>query len=80
MFGFLKKLFGGDAQTNKEVGVQIEQVPYKVEAPVAPPVVETPVTQEKPAPAKKAQPKKKAAPKKAAPAEKKPRGPKKSKA
>jgi CDGSH-type Zn-finger protein len=39
MFGFLKKLFGGDAETNKEAGVQIEQVPYKME----PPVVETKV-------------------------------------
>jgi hypothetical protein len=34
MFGFLKKLFGGDAETNREAGVQIEQVPYKVEPPV----------------------------------------------
>jgi hypothetical protein len=34
MFGFLKKLFGGDPETNKEAGVQIEQVPYKVEPPV----------------------------------------------
>ena len=34
MFGFLKKLFGGDAQTNQEAGVQIEQTPYKVEPPV----------------------------------------------
>ena len=33
MFGFLKKLFGGDTQTNREAGVQIEQVPYKVETP-----------------------------------------------
>jgi hypothetical protein len=33
MFGFLKKLFGHDAATNKEAGVQIEQVPYKVEKP-----------------------------------------------
>ena len=33
MFGFLKKLFGGDAETNKAAGVQIEQVPYKVESP-----------------------------------------------
>jgi hypothetical protein len=35
MLGFLKKLFGGDAATNKEAGVQVEQVPYKVEVPVA---------------------------------------------
>jgi hypothetical protein len=34
MFGFLKKLFGGDQETNKEAGVQIEQMPYKVEPPV----------------------------------------------
>jgi hypothetical protein len=34
MFGFLKKLFGGDPETNKEAGVQIEQVPYKTEPPV----------------------------------------------
>jgi hypothetical protein len=36
MFGFLKKLFGLDPETNKEAGVQIEQVsaPYKVETPV----------------------------------------------
>lgn len=46
MFGFLKKLFGRDAETNKAAGVQIEQAPvvdakveaanqapYKVEAP-----------------------------------------------
>jgi hypothetical protein len=40
MFGFLKKLFGGDPETNKEAGVQIEQVaaPYKVPEPV--PVVD----------------------------------------
>lgn len=50
MFGFLKKLFGGDTETNTAAGVQIEQAavsvvnakveaanqaPYKVEAPVA---------------------------------------------
>jgi hypothetical protein len=34
MFGFLKKLFGGDLETNKAAGVQIEQVPHKVEVPV----------------------------------------------
>ena len=34
MFGFLKKLFGSDAETNKAAGIQIEQVPYKVEPPV----------------------------------------------
>ena len=34
MFGFLKKLFGGDAETNQAAGIQIEQVPYKVEPPV----------------------------------------------
>jgi hypothetical protein len=31
MFKFLKSLFGGDKQLNQEAGVQIEQVPYKVE-------------------------------------------------
>jgi hypothetical protein len=49
MFGFLKKLFGSDAETNKAAGVQIEQAPvvdakveaanqapYKVETPAAP--------------------------------------------
>jgi hypothetical protein len=70
MFGFLKKLFGGDPETNKEAGVQIEQVPYKTEPPVlvdkvaavnAQPV-EKPVQE---APAKK--PAKKPATKKAAP-------------
>ena len=54
MFGFLKKLFGGDTETNKAAGVQVEQspvvntkveaanqAPYKVETPVeAAPVVE----------------------------------------
>jgi len=34
MFGFLKKLLGFDKETMKEAGVQIEQVPYKVEPPV----------------------------------------------
>ena len=34
MFKFLKSLFGGDKQINQEAGVQIEQVPYKVEPPV----------------------------------------------
>ena len=54
MFKFLKSLFGGDPAVNKEAGVQIEQVPYKVE----PPVVEDRVTAvnaqpiEKPAAAK----------------------------
>ena len=35
---FVKSLFGGDANTNKEAGVQIEQVsaPYKVEPVIAP--------------------------------------------
>jgi len=63
MFGFLKKLFGGDTETNKAAGIQIEQAqvvdtkveaanqaPYKVETPVAPaPVAEV----AKKAPAKK---------------------------
>ena len=47
MFGFLKKLFGSDAETNKAAGIQIEQTPvidtkieaanqapYKVEPPI----------------------------------------------
>ena len=34
MFGFLKKLFGGDSSTNQAAGVQIEQAPYKVPEPV----------------------------------------------
>jgi hypothetical protein len=34
MFKFLKSLFGGDKQINQEAGVQIEQVPYKVEPPI----------------------------------------------
>jgi cell division septation protein DedD len=46
MFGFLKKLFGGDTETNKAAGVQIEQAPVvdaKVEAAnQAPYKVETP--------------------------------------
>jgi len=82
MFGFLKKLFGGDAETNKQAGVQIEQVPYKVEPPVleekvaavnAQPV-EKPVQE---APKVEANPAKKPAAKKAAPkkeAAKKPAG------
>jgi hypothetical protein len=57
MIGFFKKLFGGDATTNKEAGVQIEQVPYKVPEPAAtatiPPVpapkVEVKVEPKKPA-------------------------------
>ena len=69
MFGFLKKLFGGDTETNKAAGVQIEQAPvadakveaanqapYKVETPVeAAPVVEAAPAVEvaKKAPAKK---------------------------
>jgi hypothetical protein len=63
MFGFLKKLFGSDAETNKAAGVQIEQAPvvdakveaanqapYKVETPAAPAPVAAPVAK---APAKK---------------------------
>jgi hypothetical protein len=30
MFGFLKKLFGGDTETNKAAGIQIEQAPAPV--------------------------------------------------
>jgi hypothetical protein len=48
MFKFLKSLFGGDKQINQEAGVQIEQVPYKVE----PPVVEDKVAVANRAPAK----------------------------
>jgi len=33
MFKFLKSLFGGDSEINKHAGVQIEQVPYKIESP-----------------------------------------------
>jgi hypothetical protein len=63
MFGFLKKLFGSDAETNKAAGIQIEQAPvvdakveaanqapYKVETPAAPTPVVAPVAK---APAKK---------------------------
>jgi hypothetical protein len=52
MFGFLKKLFGGDTETNKAAGVQVEQspvvdtkveaanqAPYKVDAPAFTPEV-----------------------------------------
>ena len=72
MFGFLKKLFGGDPETNKEAGVQIEQVPYKVEPPVLEEKVAAVNAQpiEKPvqeAPKAKATPEKKPATKKAAP-------------
>jgi len=35
MFKFLKSLFGSDAETNKEAGVQIKQVPYKVPEPAS---------------------------------------------
>jgi hypothetical protein len=60
MFKFLKSLFGGDKELNKEAGVQIEQVPYKVDPPVvtdkvavanAQPIkkVEKPVAASKPA-------------------------------
>jgi hypothetical protein len=38
MFKFLKSLFGGDKQTNQEAGVQIEQVPHKMEAQEVVPV------------------------------------------
>ena len=68
MFGFLKKLFGSDAETNKAAGVQIEQAPvvdakveaanqapYKVETPAAPAPAPAPVV----APVAKAPAKKK---------------------
>jgi SepF-like predicted cell division protein (DUF552 family) len=68
MIGFFKKLFGRDADTNKEAGVQIEQVPYKVETPVVEPVkvtvAEVAVPEVKSAPAVITAPKKKGAPKK----------------
>jgi hypothetical protein len=58
MFKFLKSLFGGDQQLNQEAGVQIEQVPYKVEPSVvvdkveavnAQPIAKAPKTESKPA-------------------------------
>jgi SepF-like predicted cell division protein (DUF552 family) len=68
MIGFFKKLFGRDADTNKEAGVQIEQVPYKVETPVVEPVkiavAEVAAPEVKSAPAVITAPKKKGAPKK----------------
>jgi hypothetical protein len=68
MFGFLKKLFGGDAETNKAAGVQVEQLPVvdtKVEAAnQAPYKVEALVPEAVPAPV--------AAPVAKAPAKKKP--------
>ena len=68
MIGFFKKLFGGDSTTNKEAGVQIEQVPYKVDAPVVETakvaVVEVAVPEVKVAPTVNTAPKKKGAPKK----------------
>jgi hypothetical protein len=72
MFGFLKKLLGLDKETMKEAGVQIEQVPYKVEPPVLEEKVAAVNAQpiEKPvqeAPKVKATPEKKPATKKAAP-------------
>jgi hypothetical protein len=58
MFKFLKSLFGGDSEVNKHAGVQIEQVPYKVDPPVvvdkvavanAQPVAKAPKADAKPA-------------------------------
>jgi hypothetical protein len=58
MFKFLKSLFGGDKQLNQDAGVQIEQVPYKVDPPVvvdkvavanAQPVAKAPKADAKPA-------------------------------
>jgi hypothetical protein len=58
MFKFLKSLFGGDPEVNKQAGVQIEQVPYKVDPPVvvdkvavanAQPVAKAPKADAKPA-------------------------------
>jgi len=48
MFKFLKSLFGGDPEINKQAAIHIEQVPYKVE----PPVVEDKVAVANRAPAK----------------------------
>jgi hypothetical protein len=87
MFKFLKSLFGGDKQINQEAGVQIEQVPYKVDPPVvvdkvavanAQPVAKAPKADAKPAAiaAAKKPAEKKAAVKK--PAAKKPAAKKKS--
>lgn len=88
MLGFLKKLFGFDKETMKEAGVQIEQVPYKVEPPVLEdkvavvnsqpiekPVQEAPKAAEKPAkkPATKKAPAKKEAAKKPATRGRKPK-------
>jgi len=58
MFKFLKSLFGGDPEVNKQAGVQIEQVPYKVDPPVvadkveavnAQPIKKAPNAESKPA-------------------------------
>jgi hypothetical protein len=55
MFTFLKKLFGVDDKTMAEAGVQIEQVPYKVETPVveAVPAAKVDAPAPTPTPAKK---------------------------
>jgi hypothetical protein len=55
MFTFLKKLFGADSKTMADAGVQIEQVPYKVETPVveAAPAAKVDAPAPTPAPAKK---------------------------
>ena len=54
MFTFLKKVLGLDSKTMADAGVQIEQVPYKVEATVeAVPAVKVDAPAAAPAPAKK---------------------------
>jgi len=53
MFTFLKKLFGTDSKTMADAGVQIEQVPYKVETPVVEAAPAAKVDAPAPAPAKK---------------------------
>lgn len=61
MIGFFKKLFGRDADTNKEAGVQIEQVSPRID------LADTAITQRPNptvAPAVAAKPKKQSAPKK----------------
>jgi hypothetical protein len=52
MFKFLKSLFGGDPEINKQAAIHIEQVPYKVE----PPVVEDKVAIANTCPIEKAEP------------------------
>lgn len=71
MLGFLKKLFGMDKETAEAAGVQIEQVPYKIEPPVEATV--TPIVEKVEVKEVAVEEKKPAA----MTAKKKPRGPKK---